>query len=67
MYIYRVEDIPNYFDMMIVSRFPDSARMNAKTTKLKPWKSSKFSFYFDCYYVMSYLLIYLSLYLSVCI
>lgn len=37
----RAEDIPNYFDMMIVSRFPDNARVNAKSSKLQPWKSSK--------------------------
>lgn len=35
----KVEDIPNLFDMLIISRFPDATRMNAKALNLKPWKT----------------------------
>ena len=35
----RAEDLPKYFDLIVVSRFPDTARMGAKSAKLKPWKT----------------------------
>jgi len=35
----RVEDIPLYFDTVVISRFPDAGRVGAKAAKLKPWKA----------------------------
>lgn len=35
----KMEEIPLYFDTVVISRFPDAGRINAKAAKLKPWKT----------------------------
>jgi hypothetical protein len=41
----KIEEIIHYFDMIVISRFPDNVRLGAKLIKLKPWKTGLFMYY----------------------
>jgi hypothetical protein len=39
----KVEDMPQIYDTIIVSRFPDSLRVSAEKLRLKPWRTDVLS------------------------